>query len=222
MAQPPFPQFQTQEELADQLRQFPALTAKDRLRAQLNDVGFLRHWWKNFGEVAPEVYRSNHPGRRRLAGYADMGIKAVLNLRGTLDRAPQRLEAAACAEFGMEFHSLGFSARQAPRREALQELFHKFDTLPRPFLMHCKSGADRAGLASVLYLLDQEGADMATARGELSFKYLHIKHSETGILDFFLDAYAARHAETQVSVRDWVAEEYDRDNMIARYEASKT
>ena len=221
MAQPPSPPCTSQTELMAQMAGYPPLTARDKWRAEFRDVGFLRHLWTNFGEVAPGVYRSNHPGARRLQGYAVMGIKAVLNLRGDLSAAPQRLEAATCAELGIEFHSVGLSARKAPRRQSLRALFEKFDTLPRPFLMHCKSGADRAGLASALYLMDQEGVDLETARKELSFRYMHIRRSETGILDHFLDQFAADTASSPMTIRDWVTAEYDPDILCQSYAALK-
>lgn len=55
-----------------------------------------------------------------------------------------------------------------------------------PFLMHCKSGSDRAGLASALYLLDQ-GRPVAEARKMMSLRYLHLANSDAGILDVMLE-----------------------------------
>ena len=201
----------TPAQMAETLAGFPALTRADRREAEFRDVGFLRHLWTNFDEVAPGVYRSNHPDGRRLRKYRDMGIKAVLSLRGSLHRAPQRIEAARCAELGMQFHLLSFSARQPPRRAALRALFHLFDTLPRPFVMHCKSGADRAGLAAALYLLDQDPANITAAKTQLSRRYLHFASSATGILDHVLDLYAKRLQQGLIPVRDWFETEYDRE-----------
>ena len=196
----------------------PPPTWRDRMSAQVADVGFLRHLWHNFAPVAPGVYRSNHPGDRRLVAYAARhGIRAVVNLRGDAGGAPQRIEAAACARLGLAFASVAMSARSAPRPEALLHLLDLFDTLPRPFLMHCKSGADRAGLASALYLLHREGASVATARAHLSWRFLHVRGSRTGILDGFLDAYEAALADGPVPIRDWIAKGYDRRALLAAH-----
>ena len=46
------------------------------------DHAFLRVLWTNFFEIAPGVYRSNHPGPRRLKRYRELGIKTVVTLRG--------------------------------------------------------------------------------------------------------------------------------------------
>ena len=53
-------------------------------------------------------------------------------------------------------------------------------------VMHCKSGADRAGLMSALYLILNQNVSVDKAKNQLSFKYLHLKHAKTGILDAFL------------------------------------
>lgn len=188
-----------------------SLTPKDRKAAERRmfwlDHGIFRSVWSNFGEVAPGVYRSNHPPHGRLKAYKDMGILSILNLRGTPKKAHHILEVESCEQLGLQLFSIAMQARFAPLAQDLQQLFETFDTIPRPFLMHCKSGADRAGMASALYLLDQ-GESVERAKQELSFKYLHIKHSKTGVQDHFLDAYAARLRKGPISIRDWVATEY--------------
>ena len=54
-------------------------------------------------------------------------------------------------------------------------------------LMHCKSGADRAGLMSVLYRFLHEGVPLKEATQELSLKYGHFRQADTGILDYFFE-----------------------------------
>ena len=96
----------------------------------------------------------------------------------------------------------------------LLKLFETFRTIERPFLMHCKSGADRAGLAAALYML-AHGASPAEARRQLSWRFLHLRHSSTGILDHVLDIYEARLAQGPIGIEDWVRDEYDRDAATA-------
>ena len=193
----------------------PPLTAgrwRTFWHTQFTDHGLLRYAWTNFHEVAPGVYRSNHPHPARLRAYRDMGIRAVLNLRGANDSPSYLQEQQACAALGLELVSIKFTARGLPRRERLMELFAAFDSIQRPFIMHCKSGADRAGLASVLYLLDQN-VPLERARYHLSTKFLHLKWTKTGVLDAFLDVYADRLAKGPIPVRHWVRDEYDPDDV---------
>ena len=75
--------------------------------------------------------------------------------------------------------------------------------------MHCKSGADRAGLASAIYLIAFEGKPVAEARKQLSPRFLHFRRSATGILDPVLDLYDARLARGPITIGRWIAEEYD-------------
>jgi protein tyrosine phosphatase (PTP) superfamily phosphohydrolase (DUF442 family) len=176
---------------------------------QLLDHGFLRHLWTNFDEFAPGAYRSNQPDAKRLKAYAAKGIKTVLNLRGPSAHSPYLFEREACAELALQLVDLSLKARSAPTREALLELIDLFPTLPRPFLLHCKSGADRAGLASAIYLLTQTEAPITSAKEQLSLRYLHIRASKTGVLDHVLELYEIRHAEIGIGFRDWVAQDYD-------------
>ena len=86
-----------------------------------------------------------------------------------------------------------------------------------PFLMHCKSGADRTGLVATLYLMVKEGQPVAEARKQLSFRYLHIRRTSTGILDHFFDVYEARNAQAPIAIEEWIKTEYDRDALTESF-----
>ena len=185
-----------------------------------NDHGILRTFWTNFDRVAEGVYRSNHPTHARFARYAEMGIRGVLNLRGAGGRAPYLFEVESCAALGLTLLSVDLQARKPAPRDSLLDLFDAFDRIPRPFVMHCKSGADRAGLASALYLLDQ-GRPVAEARRQLSFRYLHLRFTKTGVQDHLLDLYEARLAKGPITLRDWVRDEYDPDALARSFAARR-
>lgn len=184
-------------------------TLRERLRYLFGDHAVLRYRWHNFDEIAPGVFRSNQPTHGRLKDYRDRGITTILSLRGAPRAVHHRIEAADCARLGIDLRHTALYARKPASRDDLMALFDHFDTLPRPFLMHCKSGADRVGLASALYLLDQEGASIDAARAMLSFRYLHLRRTATGVLDHMFEQYAARLAKGPIPVRDWIAREYD-------------
>ena len=76
-------------------------------------------------------------------------------------------------------------------------------------LMHCKSGADRAGLMSVLYRYLKEGVPLEIAKKELSWRFGHIRQADTGILDYFFERYLLDTAERPMSFFDWVDNVYD-------------
>jgi len=183
------------------------------------DQEILRGIWSNECEIAPGVWRSNHPTPARFARLKQRGILNILNLRGATKHAHYLLESEICAENGLTLTSVSLSARRAPQKVELQRLLHHFHSLPRPFLMHCKSGADRAGLASVLYMHVIDGRPLEQARKMLSLRFLHIRKSDTGVLDLFLDRYQQAHEQRGLTFDQWLDSEYDADALQAEFDA---
>lgn len=185
---------------------------------QLLDHAFLRVWWTNFSRVADGVYRSNQPSPARLARYRDRGIRTVINLRGDSMASPVLFEKEACADLGLTLVSVeGFSARRLPGRDAIRRLEAVFRTAEKPFVFHCKSGSDRAGLAAALYLLLIEGAPAAQAARQLDWRYIHLKRTETGVLDHMLRVYAAEGEAKGISFSDWLDRSYDPEAIAASF-----
>src|SRR5262249_10127822 len=84
-----------------------------------------------------------------------------------------------------------------------------FNRVEYPILLHCKSGADRAGLMSVLYRLVKEGESVEEAKKELSLRYGHFRHADTGILDYFFERYIEYNKRHPIGFFDWVEKVYD-------------
>ncbi|EKE73468.1 MULTISPECIES: tyrosine-protein phosphatase [Roseobacteraceae] len=177
----------------------------------LFDHAFLRGIWTNLYEIAPCVWRSNQPSPARIKRYARMGIKTILSLRGDKDLSFMLLEKQACAEHGITLITTNkAAARGALSGKDYVELIDLLASIPKPFLIHCKSGADRAGLASALYLLHCEGASIKEAKKMLSLRFMHLKSTKTGILDHILDLYEADlKADGPIPIRDWFETRYD-------------
>ncbi|MFK7940573.1 MAG: tyrosine-protein phosphatase [Roseovarius sp.] len=199
-------------------------TPENRRRAHIYNLWFdhavLRKVWTNFWPVAPGVYRSNQPTHARFEKLKAMGIRSVLNLRGAAGAAHYLVEEESCRQLGLTLVNCTLHARFAAPREDILAVIEAFRTIEKPFVMHCKSGADRAGFASVLYLLVIEGRPLDEARKQLGLKYLHIKASRTGVLGFILDTYAARNAQSPIGFEDWVATEYDQLEIHEAYQAT--
>jgi protein tyrosine/serine phosphatase len=199
----------------------PAERQRSQWHLDWLDHGILRRRWHNFAQVAPGVYRSNHPNHDRFAAYAALGIKTVLNLRGEARQPHYLFEVESCRNLGLSLVNVQMAARRAPDRRELLALLDAFATMDRPFLMHCKSGADRTGLAAAIYLLLYDGATIARARKQLSFRYVHIRRTSTGILDHFLDVYAARTALSPITIDHWIRDEYDREALTQSFAAKQ-
>ncbi len=186
------------------------------------DHGLLRKAWRNQHEVDGGVWRSSQPDPAMVRRLAGQGFRAILNLRGETEYGSYLLEREACRAAGIELVDFKLSSRVLPTREEILALDAAFERLPRPFLMHCKSGADRAGFAAALYLLLRKGASPEEAAGQLHWRFLHVRGAATGVLHFLIERYAADAAREPMSFREWVETRYDRDALMAEYRSSGT
>ncbi|MEM8570048.1 MAG: tyrosine-protein phosphatase [Pseudomonadota bacterium] len=185
------------------------------------DHGLIRLFWTNSEHIADGVWRMNQPDPFRIARMKKRGIKAILNLRGETLHSAYLLEREACAELGLDLIDVKMESRNLPDLRSIKKLDAIFETIARPFAFHCKSGADRAGFISALYLLLRTDAPVGEAKKQLSWKYMHFKRSSTGILDFVLDTYAADTAEDPISFRDWLETKYNPARLHAAFKSHR-
>lgn len=184
---------------------------------QLSDHAFLRGWWTNLREIAPGVYRSNQPSPARMTAMRKLGLRTILNLRGQAGQSFWLFERESAAAQGIVMIDLGMSAKRAPMADALLTMLDLFRSMEKPVLIHCKSGADRTGLAAALYLIDVEGRPVAEAARQLSWRTVHRSSGPTGILDHFLRVYGRAQSATGISLRDWIETGYDPAELTASY-----
>ena len=183
-----------------------------------NDHGFLRIWWHNLHEVAPGMWRSNQPGPSRVHAAAGMGIRTIINLRGPRNDGGWRLEAEACAQAGITLLDFTARSRAAPDKAMLHAARELFAEAELPAMMHCKSGADRAGLMAALFLLIVEKRPVREAAAQLAWKYGHVKQAKTGLLDAFFAAYMP-YEDQGMDFFDWVDSIYDPDEVTRNFQA---
>lgn len=196
----------------------------DRAAAWINSIfsdhAFIRALHLNLHRVGESGFRSGQPlpGQiRRLA--RKHGLRTVISLRGGVLFGSAPLEREACAAEGIAFESFVLRSRALPSREEIAALDALIARIARPALFHCKAGADRAGLMSALWLILAEGRSVAEARGQLSWRYGHLRSGPTGILDLFMDHAEAAEARG-LPFRAWIATEYDREALTAEFKAA--
>ncbi|PYD73863.1 tyrosine-protein phosphatase [Novacetimonas hansenii] len=185
------------------------------------DHAVLRMTWTNFRTVIPgRVYRCNHPTPWRLAmATRRLHLKTLVNLRGHRQCGSDALSREAAHRLGLKHIDMAFESRNAPHRDRIERFEKIYRTLTFPMLMHCKSGADRTGLAAGLVLLF-EGGTADDALRQLSWKNGHFKRSRTGVLDAFFLRYQAE-AEGRIPFMQWVRTEYDEDRLRHDFRAGK-
>ena len=186
----------------------------------VKDHGFLRFYWHNHHMVAPGIWRSNQPGPARVRAAANSGIRTIVNLRGPRADGGWRLEAEACADAGIVLMDFTARSRAAPDRTMIHEAARLFAEARKPMLMHCKSGADRAGMMAALYLLIVEKRPVREAARQLDFRFGHFRHAKTGLLDAFLDAYAP-HEDKGMEFFDWVDNVYDPEQVARDFQENR-
>jgi len=196
-------------------------TPENRRRAwvfiNLLDHGWLRKIWANTHQISPGVFRTNQPSPGRLRRFKARGIGTVLNLRGYVRTPIYFQEKATCEALGLQMVDLTLRAAEAPDPQALRALIALFRAQTGPFVMHCKSGADRTGLGSAIYLMVIKGQPVQQARKMLSVRYIHFWWGKAGILDMFLDSYGAAHAQTGIGFEDWLDTQYDPDALTLAF-----
>lgn len=200
-------------------------TPENRRRAMIYNLWFdhaiLRIYWTNYFEIAPGVFRSNQPTNKRFETLKKNGIVSILNLRGESSEAHYLVEKESCEILGLKLFSAPLYAHSAPTREKIIQVIEIMRAIEKPFVIHCKSGADRAGFASAIYKLVFQEVSVREARKMLSLRYAHIKWSSTGILDYILDCFDSANKDTGIVFEEWARTQYDQYAIQEEYNQSR-
>jgi protein tyrosine/serine phosphatase len=201
---------------------FDVSTAGGRLRTYLdylwNDHAYLRLGFENAHWISEELVRTNQPWPFQLARWKARGVRTVVNLRGRFHESHHALEADACQRFGLKLVHFTMDSRDPPSRERVLGAKRLFETLEYPALMHCKSGADRAGVMGVLYMHFRKGRTIREALDQLHLRYLHVKQGACGVLDYTFERYLAEGETAGLSFLEWVQSPmYDPRAMKAQF-----
>ena len=125
--------------------------------------------------VENEAYRSGQVSARELGHYIDkFGLKSVVNLRANTQATWWARERALCDSSGVTHIDVPLHGREAITPEKIEQLLAAMEAAPKPVLIHCRFGADRAGLASALYLRHITGESEDDAAKALSAAYGHL------------------------------------------------
>jgi protein tyrosine phosphatase (PTP) superfamily phosphohydrolase (DUF442 family) len=183
------------------------------------DHGVFRMIYANRHRIGAQAWRSAQPAPHQIRRLARQGLKTIVNLRGERLCGSYWLEQEACRRYGIELVNFQVRSRAAPSRLEIKAARELFERIEYPMLMHCKSGADRAGLMSVLFRFIREGVPIAEARRELSLRYGHIRQADTGILDHFFDSYLEHDRNRPIPFFEWVDTVYDPDELKRSFHA---
>jgi protein tyrosine/serine phosphatase len=190
------------------LSKFDLTTPRGRLRTTAdhlwNDHAYLRLAFSNAHWISDELVRTNQPWPFQLKAWRDRGIKTIINLRGGFETSFRAMEVDACKRLGLELVDFVIASRDVPTAEKVLAARDLFETVRYPALMHCKSGADRAGIMAVFYKHFRQGQSIREALSQLSPRYLHVKAGLTGVLDYIFERYLTEGEPAGQSFVEWV------------------
>lgn len=130
----------------------------------------------NFHTVLPgKLYRSAQPsGEDILEWHQRYGIKTIINLRGPHPNRPwYEVERTVAESNGMTMIDYKMSAQRSLTADDVKELLGILAKAETPVLIHCRSGADRSGLVSAVYVAGVAGGSEFYAEMQLTPYYGH-------------------------------------------------
>jgi uncharacterized protein (TIGR01244 family) len=169
-------------------------------------VAALRFWtFHNFGTVVEgQVYRSSQPdGDDIRRWHTQYGLRSVLNLRGDEKRNSKvQQEQAAAKELGLQYLSVQLSSTSPMTSEDLRRTIEALEAAQRPLLIHCRLGADRTGVVSMMAAMAFDGRTFQQARRQVTPLYFHFDYKPQHV-GGLLDAYEAYCRRLGVDTDGW-------------------
>lgn len=169
----------------------------------------------NFHRISENMFRSSQPTtyqlKNRIKRY---GLKTVVNLRGYERNSPmQALEEEVCRSMGVKLVYIEVYSRKIPELKTLLQIKETLENIEYPAMLHCKSGADRAGLVSTLYMHWIKGVELQKAGQLKLWPFGHIRHARTGLIDFFFDNYLKDGEKEGLTLLQWAENRMDRERL---------
>ena len=150
------------------------------------DHGWIRAIYDNYFMVDEKLHRSSHPSYSTLKKAASLGITQVISLRHPGKISYQLLEERWTDRLGLKFISYSMSASDISDPSTYLHILDQINNNSGKTLIHCKSGADRSGLVSALYLLNQSVPQIQKSLQMLNWKFGHFGLGKKAINRKFL------------------------------------
>jgi protein tyrosine/serine phosphatase len=157
----------------------------------------------NFHQINANLYRGGQPkegGFQRLAG---LGIKTVVNLRDSDERAMAEEKEARAA--GLRYFNVPLDNFGKPGDEKIDRALALINAPEnQPVFVHCKRGSDRTGTVIAIYRISHDGWTSEQAKAEA--KRYGIGFWQVGMKDYIRDYYERRSAG-KAKVSRWSVEQ---------------
>lgn len=192
------------------------------LHAMFVEHNFTNLFRFNFHQISEEAYRSSQPTMWQLRREVKRrGIKTIINLKGANPNSSHwAFEVEQCEKLGVALVNVSIASRSVPDAGRIRRAKEVFDSVQYPIWMHCKAGADRAGIYSTLYLYFRKGVPIDQTRQLELWPYGHLRHSRAGKIDHYFERYLAYQREhPEVGLLEWAETIADRDAIDRDFKA---
>ena len=186
------------------------------LYAMLVEHNFTNLIRFNFHRISEEAFRSSQPTmwqlRRMVKKY---GIRTIINLKGANAKSAYwAFEREQCEKLGIRMVDVQIYSRSIPDAARIRRAKEVFESVEYPIWIHCKAGADRAGIYSTLYQYFHKHIPIEQTDQLRLWPFGHIRHSSAGKIDYYLELFAAYHREhPEVDLLEWAETIADRDKI---------
>ena len=121
----------------------------------------------NFYRVSDHLYRGAQPLEGGIGKLSEIGIKTVINLRGTDEQT--NAEQKEAESTGLRYFNIPMPGLSAPSDEQIARVIAIVNNPEnQPVFIHCKRGSDRTGTITAIYRISRDGwtADRAIAEAK--------------------------------------------------------
>lgn len=140
----------------------------------------------NFYKVSEHLYRGGQPKAGGVKKLAEMGIKTIINLRGTDEMT--RAEEAEAKAAGLSYFNIPMPGLSRPTHEQVSRVMEIMGRQENgPVFIHCKRGSDRTGTVIALYRIARDGWTANQALVEA--RRFGLSWMEFGMKDYVADYY---------------------------------
>ena len=109
----------------------------------------------NFHRISDKLFRGAQPVNGGIKKLSELGIKTVINLRGTDELTVSQQKEAEAA--GLKYFNIPMPGLSAPSDDQVERVLAVINNPEnQPVFIHCKRGSDRTGTIAAIYRISHE------------------------------------------------------------------
>jgi tyrosine-protein phosphatase SIW14 len=140
----------------------------------------------NFHHVSEKLYRGAQPKNGGIQRLASLGIKTIISLRKSDEKA--RVEEAEARSAGLRYFNVPFNRQGRPTDEQVNRVLAIINASEnQPVFVHCQQGVDRTGLIIACYRIANDHWSSERAKAEANTYGMHFW--EWGMKGYIHDFY---------------------------------